>query len=86
MSKKNLWLNMTCYSLAHGLVDAACVAALFAIVTPRLADLAYANQLILIYDVIAFAPQPLFACWSMPSKRRPGKPPPGCCWWQPGCC
>ena len=60
MSKKNLWLNMSAYSLAHALVDAACVAALFAIVTPKLADLAYANQLILIYDVIAFAPQPIF--------------------------
>jgi FSR family fosmidomycin resistance protein-like MFS transporter len=60
MSKKNLWLNMSAYSLAHALVDAACVAALFAIVTPNRTDPANAYQLVLIYDVIAFATQPVF--------------------------
>jgi FSR family fosmidomycin resistance protein-like MFS transporter len=60
VSKKNPWLNVTAYSLAHALVDAACIAALFAIVTPNRNDPAGAYQLILIYDVIAFAPQPVF--------------------------
>ncbi|MDR3575803.1 MAG: hypothetical protein P4L50_18230 [Anaerolineaceae bacterium] len=60
MSKKNLWLNMSAYSLAHALVDAACVAALFAIVTPNRSNPANMFQLILIYDVIAFATQPIF--------------------------
>lgn len=60
MSKKKLWLNMSAYSLGHGLVDAACVGALFAIVTPKWSDPAYSYQLVLIYDVIAFATQPVF--------------------------
>jgi FSR family fosmidomycin resistance protein-like MFS transporter len=51
---------MSAYSLAHALVDAACVAALFAIVTPNRTDPANAYQLVLIYDVIAFATQPVF--------------------------
>ena len=60
MSKKNLWLNMTAYSLAHALVDAACAAALFAILTSNRNYPPNLYQLILIYDVIAFAPQPVF--------------------------
>jgi MFS transporter, FSR family, fosmidomycin resistance protein len=60
MSKKKLWLNMTAYSLAHGLVDAACAAALFASVTTNRDYPANMYQLILIYDVIAFSTQPVF--------------------------
>jgi hypothetical protein len=56
-------IHMTVYSIAHGLVDAACVAVLFAIVTPGQAGPDNLVQLILIYDLIAFAPQPIFGLW-----------------------
>ena len=41
-------------------MDAACVAVLFAMVTPNLANPYGVVQFILVYDVIAFAPQPIF--------------------------
>ena len=60
MHKKTLWFNISAYSLAHVLVDAACAAVLFAIVSPNRFDPQSLFQFILIYDVIAFSTQPVF--------------------------
>jgi hypothetical protein len=60
MSKKIILSNITAYSLAHALVDAACAATLFAIVSLGRYDPQNLVQLILIYDVIAFSTQPVF--------------------------
>ena len=60
MSKKIILSNITAYSLAHALVDAACAATLFAILALGRNDPQNMVQLILIYDVIAFSTQPVF--------------------------
>jgi hypothetical protein len=60
MNKKIVWSNITAYSLAHGLVDAACAAVLFAMLASGRTDPQTMVQLILIYNVIAFSTQPLF--------------------------
>lgn len=59
MSKKNIPIVITAYSLAHALVDAACAAVLFAL-TLNQSGPRYLSQLILVYDVIAFSTQPVF--------------------------
>lgn len=56
MKSKTLLLNIGVYSLAHAVVDAACIAVVFAMVRVGI------NQIwpiILMYDVIAFSIQPL---------------------------
>jgi FSR family fosmidomycin resistance protein-like MFS transporter len=60
MSKKIVLSNITVYSTAHALVDAACAATLFAILTLGRNEPQTLVQLILIYDVIAFSTQPVF--------------------------
>ena len=60
MSRKIILSNITVYSLAHALVDAACAATLFAILASDRTGSGYLVQLILIYDVIAFSTQPVF--------------------------
>jgi len=60
MSKTFILSNISVYSAAHALVDATCAAILFAIVTLGREEPQYLFQLIIIYNVIAFATQPLF--------------------------
>jgi FSR family fosmidomycin resistance protein-like MFS transporter len=64
MRKKHLLLNISAYSLAHALVDAACAAVVFgsgaASLAPAQGGAQNLFQLILIYDVIAFSTQPVF--------------------------
>ncbi len=60
MSRKTLLSNITAYSLAHALVDAACAAVLFAMLAARRGDALNLAGIVLIYDVIAFSTQPVF--------------------------
>jgi len=60
MSNKVIWSNLSVYSAAHALVDAACAATLFAMVALGGEDPQQLFQLILAYDVIAFSTQPIF--------------------------
>jgi MFS transporter, FSR family, fosmidomycin resistance protein len=60
MSKKVILSNISVYSLAHALVDAACAATLFAIVALDQGNSQNLFQLIIIYDIIAFSTQPVF--------------------------
>jgi len=59
MRHKTLLLFITTFCLAHGLVDAACAAVLFAIDTHQ-SNLSNLYLFILIYDVIAFFHAALF--------------------------
>jgi FSR family fosmidomycin resistance protein-like MFS transporter len=52
--------NISVYSVSHALVDAACVATLFAVIPSGAGDTQNLFQLILIYNVIAFSTQPVF--------------------------
>jgi hypothetical protein len=69
MSKKNVLFQISVYGFAHLLVDAACAAALFAI---NKGDPNSLYQIILVYDVLAFAPQPIFGLlvdrWKAPAR------------------
>ena len=60
MSKKVILSNITVYSVVHALVDATCVATLFAITALGQDDPQKLFQLIIIYDIIAFSTQPVF--------------------------
>jgi MFS transporter, FSR family, fosmidomycin resistance protein len=60
MRKKVILSNLSVYSVAHALVDAACAATLFAIVALGRGDSQTLFQLIIIYDIIAFSTQPVF--------------------------
>lgn len=60
MRKKVILSNITVYSAAHALVDAACAATLFAIIALGQDDAQTLFQLVIIYDIIAFSTQPVF--------------------------
>jgi MFS transporter, FSR family, fosmidomycin resistance protein len=60
MSKQVILSNITVYSAAHALVDAACAATLFAIVALGRDSSQVLFQIVIIYDVIAFSTQPVF--------------------------
>ncbi len=60
MARNLIWSNISVYSAAHMLVDAACAATLFAIIALGREDPQDLFQLVLIYNVIAFSTQPVF--------------------------
>jgi len=60
MNKKIILSNISVYSASHGLVDATCAATIFAISAISQDDTQNLFQHILIYNVLAFATQPLF--------------------------
>jgi FSR family fosmidomycin resistance protein-like MFS transporter len=60
MKRSLIWSNLTVYSTAHALVDAACAAALFSIVALGRQDPQDLFELVLIYNVLAFSLQPIF--------------------------
>ncbi len=52
--------NITVYSIAHGIVDCACAATIFAIFSMNLLSLQSFGMLVLIYNILAFALQAPF--------------------------
>ncbi|MBM3151707.1 MAG: MFS transporter [Chloroflexi bacterium] len=72
MRNKLVWSNLSVYSLVHGLVDAACAATLFGMAGLEGDDLQGFFQLVLVYDVIAFATQPVFG-WLVDRFKSPAQ-------------
>lgn len=64
--------NIILYGLTHGLVDAACGAVIFAIPHDRSLDAAGFVLLVVLYDVLAFAMQPM-AGFAADRLRSPSK-------------
>ncbi len=60
MDRRDLLNNISAYSLSHALIDATCAAVLFAIVALDQQPAHHLFYMIVLYDVIAFATQPLF--------------------------
>ncbi len=60
MSRAAVISNISVYSMSHALVDAACVATLFAVLPSGADKPQTLFQSILIYNVIAFSTQPVF--------------------------
>lgn len=60
MFDRTVLSNLTLYSLSHALVDAACAATLFAVVALDRYDSPFLFTMIVGYDALAFAVQPLF--------------------------
>ncbi len=59
MSQKTILSNIAVYSVSHALVDATCAATLFAVVASGQDELRNLSQLVILYDILAFSPQPL---------------------------
>ena len=57
------WRNLSVYSVSHALVDATCAATLFAIVALGHTEARELVFLIVLYNVMAFATQPLWGLW-----------------------
>lgn len=60
MNKQTISANITVYSFTHALIDATCATVLFSIVARAQAEPQYLVSLIVFYNVLAFATQPLF--------------------------
>jgi MFS transporter, FSR family, fosmidomycin resistance protein len=60
MNNKTILSNISVYSLSHALVDAACAAVVFAIVVSNRDETQNLFQLVVIYNLLAFATQPVF--------------------------
>jgi MFS family permease len=60
MSEKIIWSNISVYSISHALIDATCAATLYAIAALDQTAPQDLFHLIVFYDVLAFATQPLF--------------------------
>jgi FSR family fosmidomycin resistance protein-like MFS transporter len=60
MNRTAVFRNISVYSVSHALVDAACVATLFAAASSGGDESQTLFQLILIYNVLAFSTQPVF--------------------------
>ena len=60
MDKKTILGNISAYSLTHALVDATCAATLFAIAALGRHEPHHLFYMIVLYNVVAFATQPLF--------------------------
>ncbi len=60
MNTKTILSNVAVYGAAHALVDAACVATLFASIALGSIELQNAALLVVFYDVLAFSTQPFF--------------------------
>lgn len=64
MSKQRITATLLVYSLSHALVDAACAALVFAISAGGQVQAADFFYLVVLYDVLAFATQPLLGLLS----------------------
>lgn len=60
MNEKIVWSNISVYSVSHALVDATCAAILLAIVARAQAAPQDLFQMVVLYNVLAFATQPVF--------------------------
>jgi len=70
MSKRMIAGNMVIYSLSHALVDAACAATIFAISALGQIEAQNFFYLVMLYDVLAFATQPMFG-WLVDKFKVP---------------
>ena len=70
MKRGMLVKNLSLYGLAHGLVDATCIALIFASLSLYGLNPEYFFTLVILYNVLAFATQPLFGYIS-DKKQKP---------------
>lgn len=64
MNKRTILSNMAVYSVSHALIDATCAGVLFAMVARAQVEPQTLFYLIVFYNVLAFATQPLFGLFA----------------------